>query len=403
LEQGQHIGYRRMQRGGVWYARFYSGAGKYAYNTLGNADDTNDADGLAVLNYAQAQEAARKWFAEQARIAEGLEANSGPYTVAEAISDYLAWYKAHRRGFKATTLKAEAHILPALGGVLVSKLTSKRIADWLAGLAAAPARIRTRKGRKQATRPMPTSPEAQRKRKATANRVLTVLKAALNHAWREGRVASDDAWRRVKPFHNGDAPVVRYLSQAECIRLLNTATPETRPMLRAAMLTGCRYSELAALTVADINLDAGTLAIRHSKSGKSRHVVLTSEAQDFFAKQIAGKPSVALVLTHTDGTAWGRNHLQRPLLEACKRAKIIPAISFHVLRHTHGSLLAMQGVPLQVIANQLGHSDTRMTERHYAHLSPSYMADTIRAHFPNLGADLEKTNVSFIASGYKKS
>lgn len=38
-----------------------------------------------------------------------------------------------------------------------------------------------------------------------------------------------------------------------------------------------------------------------------------------------------------------------------------------------------------VIAEQLGHADTRMTEKHYAHLAPSYVADTIRAHFPTLG------------------
>ncbi len=45
----------------------------------------------------------------------------------------------------------------------------------------------------------------------------------------------------------------------------------------------------------------------------------------------------------------------------------------------------MKGVPLPVIAKQLGHADTRMTEKHYAHLSPSYVADTIRQHFPRLG------------------
>ena len=73
------------------------------------------------------------------------------------------------------------------------------------------------------------------------------------------------------------------------------------------------------------------------------------------------------------------------MLEACARAKIKPAISFHVLRHTHGSTLAMRGVPMGVIAEQLGHADTRMTEKHYAHLAPSYVADTIRAHFPTLG------------------
>jgi hypothetical protein len=45
----------------------------------------------------------------------------------------------------------------------------------------------------------------------------------------------------------------------------------------------------------------------------------------------------------------------------------------------------MRGVPMAVIAKQLGHADTRMTEKHYAHLAPNYVADTIRANFPNLG------------------
>jgi integrase len=70
--------------------------------------------------------------------------------------------------------------------------------------------------------------------------------------------------------------------------------------------------------------------------------------------------------------------------EACPRASFAPAVGFHVLRHTHASILAMRGVPMAVIARQLGHSDTRMTERHYAHLAPNYVADTIRANFPRL-------------------
>ena len=45
-----------------------------------------------------------------------------------------------------------------------------------------------------------------------------------------------------------------------------------------------------------------------------------------------------------------------------------------------------------VIAAQLGHAGTRMTEKHYAHLAPSYVASTIRAHFPTLGIFAE-TNI----------
>lgn len=49
----------------------------------------------------------------------------------------------------------------------------------------------------------------------------------------------------------------------------------------------------------------------------------------------------------------------------------------------------MRGVPMGVIAAQLGHRDTRMTEKHYAHLAPNYVAQTIRANFPKL--DSSKT------------
>ena len=62
----------------------------------------------------------------------------------------------------------------------------------------------------------------------------------------------------------------------------------------------------------------------------------------------------------------------------------MPADGFHVLRHTHGSLLAIRTVPMAVIARQLGRADTRMTEKHYAHLAPNYVADTIREGFPRL-------------------
>jgi integrase len=77
----------------------------------------------------------------------------------------------------------------------------------------------------------------------------------------------------------------------------------------------------------------------------------------------------------------------RPMREACVRAGIAPAVGFHVLRHTHGSLLGMRAVPMAVIARQLGHADTRMTEKHYAHLAPNYIADTIRGSFPRLLRD----------------
>ena len=400
LDQGLHLGYRRRRESGSWTARRRNAEGRYLETKLGPSDDTQDADGVAILSYWHAQDAAREWFQEGVRQDAGLEpVEAGPYTVQQGVKDYLGWYE--RRGGKATksTEKtADAHILPNLGDFELRRLTSRAIRDWHHKLAAAPARVRSKKSEPIRYRAPSDDPDARRRRQATANRVLTILKAALNHTWREGMVASDEAWRRVQPFQHVDAPVVRYLTADECKRLVNAADQKSgfRNLVRAALLTGCRYGELAALRVADFNPDSGTLAVRTSKSGKARHVVLTEEARGFLADVTAGRPGTDLVIKNASGAAWGKSHQTRPLAEACKRAKVSPAISFHVLRHTHGSLLAMQGVPMPVIARQLGHADTRMTEKHYAHMSPNYVADTIRAHFPTLGI-VERSKVARIA------
>jgi hypothetical protein len=66
---------------------------------------------------------------------------------------------------------------------LVGKLTAKKIEDWHRGLAVKPALARSKPGRKPNHRKADKSADGVRKRRATANRILTVLKAALNHAW----------------------------------------------------------------------------------------------------------------------------------------------------------------------------------------------------------------------------
>jgi integrase len=230
-----------------------------------------------------------------------------------------------------------------------------------------------------------TDHEAIRRRRASANRTLTVLKAALNRAWREGKIASDDPWRRVEPFEEADAARVRYLTVAEAIRLLNACEPGFRRLAQAALATGARYGELIALRVSDFNPDSGTIHVRTSKSGKGRHIVLNEEGTALFRSLTVGKSGDALLLMRADGLPWKPAHQARPMAEACKQAKIAPPASFHVLRHTWASLAVMNGAPLMVVARNLGHADTRMVERHYGHLAPSYISDAIRATAPKFG------------------
>ena len=45
----------------------------------------------------------------------------------------------------------------------------------------------------------------------------------------------------------------------------------------------------------------------------------------------------------------------------------------------------MAGMPLMIVARNLGHADTKMVERHYGHLAPSYVVDQVRQHAPRFG------------------
>ena len=390
MDAGAFIGYRRLASGnGTWIARLRGDDGKQHYQALGSADDTLEADGVNVFAFGQAQDQARAFFDRKRReLAGHIEERSGPLTVDEVVKGYLTDRRNRgSKGVHADEVQANARIIPSLGAIEAEKLTKRRLDAWLHDLANAPRRLRTGKfAQSQATRDFDHADDEEiRRRRSTANRVLTILKAALNHAFNEGHIGSDDAWRRVRPFREADAAVVHFLSAEECRRLINSCQGAFRNLVKGALLTGCRYGELTRLHVADFNADAGTITVRESKAGKPRHVALTDEGRALFDQLTAGRSSRDPVFIRDDGGTWGKSHQKRPLEEACARAKIDPPATFHILRHTYASALAGRAVPMGVIAVQLGHAGTRTTEKHYAHLAPSYVSDTVRAALPALG------------------
>jgi integrase len=189
---------------------------------------------------------------------------------------------------------------------------------------------------------------------------------------------------------------VRYLTIAEARRLINASPADFRRLVQGALETGARYGELCALTISDFNSDSGTVAIRQSKSGKPRHIVLTDDGVEFFRGLTAGRAGSEFMFVKESGEAWLRSHQADPMDRANLNAKITPPINFHGLRHTWASHAVMNGVPMLVVAKNLGHSDTRMVEKHYGHLAPSYIADAIRAGAPRFGA-VTTSNISPIA------
>jgi integrase len=385
LADGLHLGYVPRRGGGKWVARFYLGGVAHEYRgrstirnyekrVIGEADDHADADGLTALSYDQASAMARRLHAQRAHAEAGTIHHEGAYTVAHAVEDYAAYLEATGRPAAAVDVRKRIRVFAQpLWNVEVTKLTSDRLRKFLADLAAQPARKRPASdGRVQyrATRD-------ERARRNTANRYFAMLRAALNHAYDEKRVASNDAWgRRVKPFRAVEGKRDRILSIDEARRLINACHhARFRDLVQAALMTGCRFSELTRLVASDFK--NGTVHVRRSKSGKERYVVLADEGVALFAGLCQGRRGDERVLPFTSQ--------RRLLIEALKRAAITPPITFHGLRHTYASHAIMNGVPLIVVAANLGHGDTRMIERHYGHLARSYVADAIRAGAPTFG------------------
>ncbi len=377
---GVHLGYRRRKprlgdANGSWIVRRYTGEG-YETEVFGEADDFSEPDGAAILTYAQAIKRLDGELSEKRR--------SARYTVKQAVVDYIEWLTDNKKTARDADWKLKHYILRYFDpDAAVSSLTASDFEGWPRWAMRHPPRGR----RKKVAKPKLDDPEGLRQRKATVNRVMNLVKACFNRAFLAGRVESDAAWKRLRRFKGADSARQHWLTIDQCKRLVNASEHAFRRILQAGLLTGARWGELRAMTARDFDPQSGTVLVAESKSGKSRRIPLTDEGRAAFAQWTAGSEPTAPIFTREDGRPWGEQDQKRPITAACEGAKIAP-VGFHTLRHTYASALVQRGVPLAIVAEALGHSDTRMVSKHYGHLSPSHVADAIRAHLPVLGVEL---------------
>ncbi|MBV9842774.1 MAG: hypothetical protein JOY99_14775, partial [Sphingomonadaceae bacterium] len=250
VAEGCHIGYYKGSRAGKWVVRYRRpGGGKgYVKLRIGEADDIRDADGVTVLDWRQALAKAHEWFEQQAR----GDVAAGPLTVGDALDEYLKGFRGRDGKVPADVQsRVDKIIRPELGALEVATLTTRQIAAWHQKRAALPAKLRTGRFAETDNVRAAESAEDVRKRRATANRDLTVLKAALNRAADHRDDLPVAAWQKVKPFAKVDIAKRRYLTDDEARRLVNSVDRDFRSIVRAALLTGGRYGELRGAKVKD--------------------------------------------------------------------------------------------------------------------------------------------------------
>jgi len=381
LERGRSIGYFRGVRGGSWKLREYIG-GAYRKRYLGRADDVNDRDGVSILSFTDAVRCALKedrptlQVQTKCRVEDALDEyfearqvssmSDSIYRDRVAADAYIVPV-ADERPAKRLSEPQRKRLRNSLRGKLVDELTTADLRRWRDSLV-----------------PGTKDPEERRRAQSSANRVWAVLRAALNLAFQNERVKDDRAWRRLTPFKNVDQPQTRFLRVEECRRLIGAADEELRPLVQGCLFTGLRLGELLALTVADVGEDHVT--VRHSKTGKSRRVPLNTEGAEFFRGLVEGKSPGARLFAFDASSPRAKMSISRGMREACATAKIDPPVEFRQLRTSYGSLLLNADAPLSTISELLGHKDTRMTRRHYAHLMAEKLKESVEATLPRFGA-----------------
>jgi len=382
-------------KNGSWIAFAYQGtSGSYAERAFAQADDYSDADGEEVLTYFDAM---RRVSGEAPPVRHGTA-----YTIRDLIDGYVGYLEQHRKSAADARSNLTAYLIPHFGeDRQVAGLTSADFEKWQPWALTHKPRGRLKDGKqsKQAMRdkakargkavppsaPAVSKEELLRRRKSRLNRIINDVHAALEYAADTGKVSNRDAWSRLQKYRGVDQARIQWLTVEQARRLANACEPDFRRLIEVALLTGARYGELRRMLARDFDARSKTALVAESKSSKPRRLPLTDEGCRLLEELTAGKAPDDFVLVKTDGTAWQKSEQHRRVHEACAAASIVPTVTFHGIRHTFASLLVTAGVPLAFVAEALGHADTRMVSKHYAHLAPNVVHDAIRAHLPSFG------------------
>ncbi len=232
----------------------------------------------------------------------------------------------------------------------------------------------------------------------TRRKVHDLLASVFRRAMERKAIAVDPLFGIPRPSY--DAPAVKALSRAQINAFLKAAEGDPLEALYVTTIfTGLRSGEILALTWGDVDLKAGVLTVRSSlrdtgltgkgtpkrvvgdpkTEGSARPVVLPKLAIDALKRhhKLHAKASSSDLVFPNDrgGPIWRQNLLRRSFYPLLHRAGLYhddkPLITFHGLRHVHGTELFRQGVHPKIVQERLGHSRIGITLDTYSSSVPS--------------------------------
>jgi integrase len=252
---------------------------------------------------------------------------------------------------------------------------------------------------------------------ATTRHALSVLHTIFEHARRQEWVIANPVSLADKPRVEQVDPDIRFLETEE-VEALVRGVPDDylgwveRPMYLAAAMTGMRQGELLALRWRDVDWAAQRVRIRRNfvrgefGTPKSKRSSRSVPLADRLARELdqlhretnwPGEDDLVFAHPHT-GKPIDRSKLLKRFKSALRRAGVRD-VRFHDLRHTFGTRLAAQGVPMRTLQEMMGHRDFKTTLI-YADYAPSaHEAGWIEAAFASQANALTTSAQAAMGSG----
>jgi integrase len=336
--------------------------------------DVTSPDGSRKQRYATVrgsrQDAQRELTRLLSERDKGMLADPTSATVAEYLRAWLASStQQSAKTLERYTQLAERQIIPHLGAIKLQKLTLEEIRVWHRTLLDSGLSARTIAHAHQ------------------------LLKLVLALAVRAGTLARNVAAVESPP--KVEAKEIEVLRPDQITAVLDGLDGHSlHPIVSLALATGMRRGELLALQWRDVDLDAGTarveraveetdkagLRIKPPKTKRGRRTITLPTAavamlrahkvQQLELRLQLGMGKLeadALVFSTIEGGLLSPDNLSSHWHHLC-RAKGLPHVTFHALRHTHASVLIREGVDILTISRRLGHSKASITLDVYGHM-----------------------------------
>jgi integrase len=289
-------------------------------------------------------------------------------TVAEVIQEHIDLLIRPSSGTTKTyQTMLDRHVRNVIGHAPVDKLDYRLIATWVRAMA--------KKG---------LAPK-------TIHNIHGLISAAMNTAEMLGYIPRNPCRGVQLPAIDKPEDEAMFLTHAEFSLIMEGMGERYKAFTNFLVMTGTRFGEATALTVADVDLLSKPPTARINKDWKrdgqsqfyigatktgagKRTIGLNPAVVKLLIPLVAARPGKELVFTTPKG---GRiihklywHHYWVPAVHTAQAIGLTKNPRIHDLRHTHASWLVQDGVPLFTISRRLGHASTKTTEQVYGHLMP---------------------------------